>query len=82
VANPRKKASNPPKGVLSSTMKIEDNQIEKVPVFNGNFDVWKVRMRNFLMAQVEYVITQVVPKSCKKGNTDEVTTSQSFRYIF
>ena len=32
-------------------MKTKDNQIGKVPLFNGNFDVWKVRMRNFLMTQ-------------------------------
>ena len=31
---------------------------------------------------VPVVITQVVPQSCKKGNTTEVTTNQSFRYRF
>lgn len=51
MAKPRKKASNPSKDVSSSTVKTEDNKIGKAPLFNGNFDVWKVRMRNFLMAQ-------------------------------
>jgi len=32
-------------------VKNEANQIWKIPLFNGKFDVWKVRMRNFLMAQ-------------------------------
>ncbi len=51
MAKPKKKSSNPPKGVSSSTVKTKDNQTGKVPLFNGNFDVWKVRVRNFLMAQ-------------------------------
>jgi len=51
MTKPRKKASNPPKDVSSLTLKTKDNQIEKVPMFNGNFDVWKLRMRKFLMAQ-------------------------------
>ena len=28
-----------------------DNQLGKAPLFNGNFDIWKARMKNFLMAQ-------------------------------
>jgi len=47
----RKKASNPSIDVSSSdSVKTEGNQIEKVPLFNGNFDIWKMRMRNSLMA--------------------------------
>jgi len=48
MVKPRKKVFNPPKDVSSSTTKIEVNQFVKAPLFNGNFDIWEVRMRNFL----------------------------------
>jgi len=46
----RKKASNLSTCVSYSTMEVEDNQIGKDPLFNGNFDIWKERMKNFSMA--------------------------------
>ena len=51
MENPRKKASNPSKYVSSSTMKVKYNKIGKDLLFNGNFDIWKAKMDNFLMAQ-------------------------------
>ena len=71
MTKPRKKASNPPKDVSSSTMKTKDNQIEKVPVFNGNFDVWKVKMRNFLMAQDVEVWESMIIESMIEGESKE-----------
>jgi len=47
MAKPRKKVSNPPKDVSPSTTEIEVNQFVKAPLFNGNFDIWEARMRNF-----------------------------------
>jgi len=44
----RKKVSNPPKDLSPSTTKIEDNKFEEAPWFNGNFNIWEERMRNFL----------------------------------
>jgi len=51
MARPRKKGSNPPEDVSPSTTKIEINQFVKAPLFNGNFDIWEERMRNFLKTQ-------------------------------
>ena len=51
MAKPRKKVSNPPKDVSFSTIEIEVNQFVKAPLFNGNFDIWVARMRNFLKTQ-------------------------------
>jgi len=75
MEKPRKKASNRPKDVSSSTMKMEDNQIEKVLVFNVNFDVWKVRMINLLRAQGigvwELVITDSTMDDESKESIEE-----------
>ena len=51
MAKPKKKISNPPKDVSSSTIEIEVNQFAKAPLFNGNFDIWVEIMRNFLKTQ-------------------------------
>ena len=51
MARSRKKVSNPPKVVSPSTTKIEDNQFEEAPWFNGNFNIWEVKMRTFLQSQ-------------------------------
>jgi len=51
MAKSKKKVSNPPKDVTPSTTEIEDNQFEKAPCFNGNFNIWEARMRNFLKTQ-------------------------------
>ena len=45
------KASNPPKDVSPSTTKIEENQFEEAPRFNGNFNIWEARMTNFLQTR-------------------------------
>jgi len=50
MAKLRNKSSNPSKDLSPSTVKTKDNQIGKAPLFNGNFDIWKARMKNnFLM---------------------------------
>ena len=73
MAKPRKKVSNPPKGVSSSTIEIEVNQFVKAPLFNGNFDIWEARMRNFLKTQgIEFwklVITDTRDEESKEYNT-------------
>ena len=51
MAKPRKKVSNPPKDVSSSTIETEVNQFAKAPLFNGNFDIWEERMWNLLKTQ-------------------------------
>jgi len=51
MAKPRNKFSNPPKDVSPSTTKIENNQFEKAPWFNGNINIWEARMRNLLKIQ-------------------------------
>ena len=51
MENPRKKVSNPPKDVFSSTIEIEVNLFAKAPLFNGKFDIWEARMRNLLKTQ-------------------------------
>ena len=51
MAKPRKKVSNPLEDVSFSTIEIEFNQFAKAPLFNGNFDIWEERMRNFLKTQ-------------------------------
>jgi len=71
MEKPKKKASNPPKDVSSSTMKTEDNQIGKVPLFSGNLDVWKIRMRNFLMAQGVDVWELVITNNMMNGESKE-----------
>lgn len=63
MAKPRKKVSNPPKYVSPSTTKIEVNQFLKTPVFNGNFDIWAERMRNFLKTQGTEVWKSVIVNS-------------------
>ena len=45
------KVSNSPKNVSPSNTEIEVNQFVKAPLFNGNFDIWEARMRNFLKTQ-------------------------------
>ena len=57
-------------------MKSEDNQIEKVLVFNGNFDVWKIRMRNFLMAQGVGVWESMITDSTMDGESKEYNTRE------
>ena len=77
MAKPRKKVSNPPKDVSSSTIEIEVNQFAKAPLFNGNFDIWEARMRNFLKTQgIEFwksVITNdIMDKELKEYNTTAI----------
>lgn len=71
MTNPRKEASNPSKNVSSSTIKTKDNQIEKAPLLNGNFHLWKARMKNFLMAQDFEVWESVVTKSTMEEESKE-----------
>ena len=52
-------------------MKNEDNQIGKAPLFNGNFDIWKVRMRNFLIAKYFEVFESVITKNTMQEESKE-----------
>ena len=71
MAKSRKKVSNPPKDVSPSTTEIEDNQFEKAPLFNGNFDIWEARMRNFLKTQGIEVWKSVIADSRMDGESKE-----------
>ena len=74
MEKPRKKVFNPPKDVSPSTTKIEVNQFVKAPLFNGNFDIWEARMRNFLKSQGIEVWKSVIVDSMKDGESKEHNT--------
>ena len=74
MAKPRKKVSNPPKYVSSSTIEIEVNQFAKVPLFNGNFDIWVARMRNFLKTQGIEVLKSVITNDTMDEESKEYNT--------
>ena len=67
MARSKKKASRPVKNVSPSSTKIEDNPLEYIlfqtPKFDGNFDVWEIRMRAFLMSQGIEVWESVIDDS-------------------
>ena len=71
MAKSRKKVSNPPKDVSPSTTKIEENQFEEVPRFNGNFNIWEARMRNFLKTQGIEIWKSVIVDSMMDGESKE-----------
>ena len=71
MAKPRKKVSNPPKDVSPSTTEIEVNQFVKAPWFNGNFDIWEARMRNFLKTQAIEIQKSVIVDSMMDGESKE-----------
>ena len=55
MARSRKKASKSPNNVSPSSTKIEDNLFEiilfEVLRFDGNFDIWEIKMRAFLKSE-------------------------------
>lgn len=74
MAKPRKKVSNCPKDVSPSTTEIEVNQFVKAPLFNGKFDIWEERMRNFLKTQgIEFwklvIVDTMMDGESKEHNT-------------
>ena len=76
MANSRKKVSNPPKDVSPSTTKIEDNQFVKAPWFNGNFNIWEARMRNFLKTQGIEIWKSMIVDSMMDGDSKEHNTRE------
>ena len=68
---PRKKVSSPPKDVSSSTIEIEVNQFVQAPLFNGNFDIWEARMRNFLKTQGIEVWKSVITNETMDEDSNE-----------
>ena len=70
MGKPRKKVSNPPKDVSSSTIEIEVNRFVKAPLFNGNFDIWVARMRNFLKNKGIEVWKLVITNSMLEGESE------------
>ena len=72
MAKPRKKLSNPPKDVSLSTIEIEVNQFAKAPLFNGNFDIWEARMRNFVKTQGIEVWRSVITNDMMDEESKEV----------
>ena len=67
MARSKKKASRPVKSVSPSSIKIEDNLFEYIlfetPKFDGNFDVWEIKMRAFLMFEGIEVWESVIDDS-------------------
>ena len=55
MARSKKKVFNPPKVVSPASIKIEDNLFESIlfeaSKFNGNFDMWEIKMRAFLKSE-------------------------------
>ena len=74
MAKPRKKVYNPPKDVSSSTIEMEVNEFVKARLFNGNFDIWEARMRNFLKTQGVEVWKSVITDSMMEGESKEHNT--------
>ena len=72
MEKPRKKFSNPPKDVSFSTIEIEVNQLAKAPFFNGDFDIWVARMKNFLKTQGIKVWKSVITDSMLEGNARSI----------
>ena len=66
-----KKVSNPPKDVSPSSTKIANNQFEKAPWFNGNFNIWEARMRNFLKTQGSEIWKSMIVDSMMDGESKE-----------
>ena len=74
MAKPRKKVSNPPKDMSSSTIEIEVNQLVKATLFNGNFDIWEARMMNFLKTQGIEVWKLVITNDTMDEESKEYNT--------
>ena len=55
MARSKKKVSKSPKVVSPSSIKIEDNLFESIlfeaPRFDGDFDIWEIKMRTFLKSE-------------------------------
>ena len=69
--NSRKKVSIPPKDVSPSITKIEENQFEEAPWFNGNFNIWEERMTNFLTTQGIEIWKSIIIDSMMDGESKE-----------
>lgn len=69
MARSKKKVSNPPKNVSPSSTKIEDNLFESIlfeaPRFNGNFDIWEIKIRSFLKSEGIEIWESVIDDSKK-----------------
>ena len=76
MAKPRKKVSSPPKDLSSSTIEIEVNQFAKAALFNGNFDIWVARMRNFLKTQGIEVWKSVITNDRMDEESKEYNTRE------
>ena len=67
MARSKKKVSNPPKDVSPSDTKIEDNLFESILFeasrFNGNFDMWEIKMRTVLQSQGIEILESVIDDS-------------------
>ena len=67
MARSKKKASKPTKNVSPPSTKLEGNLFEsivfEVPKFDGNFDVWEIMMRAFLMSEGIEVWESVIDDS-------------------
>ena len=74
MENPRKKVSNPPRDVSSSTIENEVDLFAKAPLFNGIFDTWEARMRNFLKTQGIEVWKLVITNDTMDEESKEYNT--------
>lgn len=75
MARSKKKASNPPKNVSPSSIKIENNLFESIlfeaPRFDGNFDIWEIKMRAFLQSEGIEIWESVIDDSKKDKESKE-----------
>ena len=75
MARSKKKASRPLKNVSPSSTKLEGNPLEYIlfqtPKFDGNFDVWEIMMRAFLMSEGIEVWESVIDDSQKDKESME-----------
>ena len=75
MARSKKKVTNPDKNVFPSTTKIENKLFESIlleaPRFNGNFDIWEIKMRTFLKSQGIEIWESVIDDSKMDRETKE-----------
>ncbi len=75
MARSKKKVSKSPKVVSPSSIKIEDNLFESIlfeaPKFDGNFDMWEIKIRTFLQSEDIEVWESVIDDSKMDGESKE-----------
>ena len=75
MARSKKKVSKSPKVVSPSSIKIENNLFESIlfeaSKFNGDFDMWEIKMRTVLQSQRIEIWESVIDDSKKDKESKE-----------